>query len=842
MGSLHIEAVREILTAASFITGCAHVDRAHRVRFFTFDPTPDALLDAMASTLCDACQRFHLGAFGRRRQQRRSIELECDDHHRMGLATWEEEKPLCPLCDLIRQCLLSNADIDKSDLTDGLSICQVCDGFEIRFTYLPPLGTLGQPRPVRHGIRLCNWPGAGAQTRHRHVNGGLENDGTGDSNAFLVRDASSFHPQDLLRWLAFCRANHGDKVGGCACDAATVDSPCTSMDVSGFHLIDMRDGCVTKGRPDMEYFALSYVWGDVAQLALTRTNREALRRPSSLWAGTGDTGAALPRTISDAMALCKACDQRYLWVDSLCIVQDDPDNKHVNIQAMGQIYIGASLTIVAAAGSDANAGLLPCPLGTSKAIQPLHVKKDIEFGGKRLTFCTVPSWARTADAIRGSAWASRGWTLQEEVLTRRKLYFAGDAVLFRCRVGMVGSEFGLDLEGSDLSLAGGYFEGDHEALPSWVISLNTFPIDTLPPPGLPRPSRNLIYDFTHFVSDYLSRALSFPDDIIHAFQGILAHVSQAGLVHRWGIPVERLPSSLLWIGHGLGLKAQRPGFPSWSWAGWMFDASLPRSFRHDRRNWTSWRESWDRYPLSWCPRLFTWSSWRPLLSCYGVDDKGALTQLAVGDVQAVLEFCVNEGMSNKYGENDIFPVDIEPGMVVWTQATLKLVEQQLTPPCEDRLQELLRNAVELALGEVPLPHLIMFWTSIGKIRLTPHERDVDGDAETASVAKFDIAPIINPVNEDGRHIRFRHTAPIVVSHEIHKQYGGEFHAAVVEMPEMVFCPGETLREEEPIFEPMLAILVLVKQDDNTFTRIQAALVSTTKWTLCRPEAGLVVLV
>ncbi|KAG7290010.1 hypothetical protein NEMBOFW57_000002 [Staphylotrichum longicolle] len=492
------------------------------------------------------------------------------------------------------------------------------------------------------------------------------------------------------------------------------------MDVSGFHLIDTRDGCVIEGRPDMEYFALSYVWGDVAQLALTRANREALRRPGSLWAETGDTGPALPRTISDAMALCKACDQRYLWVDSLCIVQDDPDNKHVQIQAMGQIYMAASLTIVAAAGSDANAGLLPCPLGTSKAIQPLHVKKDIEFGGKRLTFCTVPSWARTADAIRGSAWASRGWTLQEEVLTRRKLYFAGDAVLFRCRVGMVGSEFGLDLEGSDLSLTGGYLEGDHEALPSWVISLNTFPIGTLPPPGLPRPSRNLIYDFTHFVSDYLSRALSFLDDIIHAFQG-------------------------------------------------------------------------------------------------------ALTQLAVGDVQAVLVFCVNEGMSNKYGENDMFPVDIEPGMVVWTQATLKLVEQQLTPPCEDRLQELLRNAVELARGEVPLPHLIMFWTSIGKIRLTPHERDVDGDAETASVAKFDIAPIINPVNEDGRHIRFRHTAPIVVSREIHKQYGGEFHAAVVEMPEMVFCPGETLREEEPIFEPMLAILVLVKQDNNTFTRIQAAL-------------------
>jgi hypothetical protein len=48
---------------------------------------------------------------------------------------------------------------------------------------------------------------------------------------------------------------------------------------------------------------------------------------------------------------------------------------------MGQIYMGASLTLIAAAGSNASAGLLPCPVGTSKAIQPLHVKKDVENKG-----------------------------------------------------------------------------------------------------------------------------------------------------------------------------------------------------------------------------------------------------------------------------------------------------------------------------------------------------------------------------------------------------------------------------------------------------------------------------
>jgi hypothetical protein len=65
----------------------------------------------------------------------------------------------------------------------------------------------------------------------------------------------------------------------------------------------------------------------------------------------------LPGSIRDAMDLCSALFIRYIWVDSLCIIKDSPRDKNLHINNMHRIYQGAVLTIVSAAGKDANAGL-----------------------------------------------------------------------------------------------------------------------------------------------------------------------------------------------------------------------------------------------------------------------------------------------------------------------------------------------------------------------------------------------------------------------------------------------------------------------------------------------------
>lgn len=115
----------------------------------------------------------------------------------------------------------------------------------------------------------------------------------------------------------------------------------------------MEQLCIVNLPKDCEYVVLSYVWGKTAQLRLLRENYESLTQPFALRALL-DT---LPRTIADATTLVRQLGERFLWVDSLYIIQDSPEDLAVQIQHMNIVYGCASLTIVAAAGSGSDAGL-----------------------------------------------------------------------------------------------------------------------------------------------------------------------------------------------------------------------------------------------------------------------------------------------------------------------------------------------------------------------------------------------------------------------------------------------------------------------------------------------------
>lgn len=134
-------------------------------------------------------------------------------------------------------------------------------------------------------------------------------------------------------------------------------------------LIDVKNQCIVPAQSH-RYIALSYVWGGVRATEATVATIATLQQPGAL--SFRSKYAEVPKTVRHAMGLLQCLNERYLWVDRLCICQDDTEEKHSQIVAMGHIYERAYYTIVFADGGDADYGLR----GIKGITEPLPFTSD----------------------------------------------------------------------------------------------------------------------------------------------------------------------------------------------------------------------------------------------------------------------------------------------------------------------------------------------------------------------------------------------------------------------------------------------------------------------------------
>jgi hypothetical protein len=107
-------------------------------------------------------------------------------------------------------------------------------------------------------------------------------------------------------------------------------------------LIDTENRCLIQANSSCRYAALSYVWGRVNSFETTSNLVAVLKEPDRI----ERVFSQIPKTIQDAYTLAKRLGIQYLWVDALCIVQDDVEEKHPQIQNMYVVYSHALLTII----------------------------------------------------------------------------------------------------------------------------------------------------------------------------------------------------------------------------------------------------------------------------------------------------------------------------------------------------------------------------------------------------------------------------------------------------------------------------------------------------------------
>ena len=99
------------------------------------------------------------------------------------------------------------------------------------------------------------------------------------------------------------------------------------------------------------YVALSYCWGTTAQFKLLQANLDDFLK-KCIEIGT------LPKTIEDSIIATRKLGVKYLWIDSLCIIQDSIEDKDKEIVNMASIYKNATITSSAAAATDCGQGFL----------------------------------------------------------------------------------------------------------------------------------------------------------------------------------------------------------------------------------------------------------------------------------------------------------------------------------------------------------------------------------------------------------------------------------------------------------------------------------------------------
>ncbi len=178
-------------------------------------------------------------------------------------------------------------------------------------------------------------------------------------------------PDKVCEWLNMCDEYHGE-----VCDplvestASKFDEPLLRTLGCVFRLIDTNKYCIVEDVKD-PYIALSYVWGGVKGLQLKESNKEELLATNGLKAHWNE----IPQTVRDAFSLVKRMGKRYLWVDALCLIQDSLLDVQIGVSMMNFVYGGASMTIIAAAGKDANADLPGVRFGTRLSN---HVVEEVQ--------------------------------------------------------------------------------------------------------------------------------------------------------------------------------------------------------------------------------------------------------------------------------------------------------------------------------------------------------------------------------------------------------------------------------------------------------------------------------
>ncbi len=290
------------------------------------------------------------------------------------------------------------------------------------------------------------------------------------------------------------------------------------------------------------YIVLSHCWGTGQAgvppiYKLLTSNLEELNR--------GVPISDLPKTFRDVVAVTRSLGVRYIWIDSLCIIQDSDSDWKRNAVVMWKVYRYSFITLAATAAQNSSQGLFRTRLAASVSPCRVHVPEDHgQIDAGKYTVYDHKEWLQF---IEYAPLNRRAWVFQERMVSPRIVHFAENKLYFECREFRASEQF-------------------PHALPDRLAVYRLR--ERLPQELSEDPQESLLTLWNSIVQIYTGLDITYNSDKMVALSAVARQIS-------WSLPLSGRYLAGLWEYSLLGqlcwessletTRADARKGPSWSW-------------------------------------------------------------------------------------------------------------------------------------------------------------------------------------------------------------------------------------------------------------------------------------
>ncbi|KAI1140112.1 HET-domain-containing protein [Hypoxylon sp. FL0543] len=353
----------------------------------------------------------------------------------------------------------------------------------------------------------------------------------------------------MKKWIFACKNNHA----ACQLGESIDWLPTRLLQISKsgrlkVRLVDTGSHFSKNSGIPVQFMALSHMWGDVTHsppLRTLKSNYEFMLE--------GIRMSDLPQNFVDALLVCRELGLEYVWIDSLCIIQDSPEDWKREAVTMHLVYKYAQVTIVAAGAQSSREGFL---VRNTRMTPAVKISYSPEHAHRSMILYPSNEESRPDFEYEDTPWNTRGWTFQERYLSTRLIYFCKNMLHFECRT-CTHSE-----EGESAT-----FIDSNKGL--W--------------PRTRLPAETWFKIWLDMVMKYTKRKLTYDGDKLIAVQSVANEMKEhvpGPYIEFAGVWQANIHKELLWSPwDGIPTYRDKYRAPSWSWA--SLDGGITTSMSTD---------------------------------------------------------------------------------------------------------------------------------------------------------------------------------------------------------------------------------------------------------------------